>query len=132
MTERWEWKPGSECDGSDDYYYLFAPDGTEVAALTEPEDRVPYRDLSPVTGALNRLQAAANRVERLEAALRELGGNDPYLTGCSSHACAVKRPVGQGTNSGKCYCDQQTLVRALRSVKQRARAALAEPAEVTP
>lgn len=43
------------------------------------------------------------------------------LTGCSSHACLVSKPVGMGTNSGKCYCTQETIRRKMDAMKLEAK-----------
>lgn len=50
--------------GNRDYSPLLRPDGTELALLTEPEDREWYRDLSPVVDELNRLLDRIAELER--------------------------------------------------------------------
>lgn len=46
------------------YETLLRPDGSELASLTEPEDRNSYRDMAPITDELNRLAAALTEAER--------------------------------------------------------------------
>ena len=55
----WTWKSDTDTD----YETLFRPDGSEVTTITEPEDRVSYRDLEPITAELNRLIARLRAAE---------------------------------------------------------------------
>jgi len=69
MSEyRWTSERSSDQPIADGYEILLRPDGSEVTCITEPEDRVSYRDLKPVTAELN---ALAKRVEELETLLSE-------------------------------------------------------------
>jgi len=55
-TNKYRWISGWDRDDMNDMYeVLIRPDGTELAFLTEPEDRCSYRDLSPITEELNKL-----------------------------------------------------------------------------
>lgn len=52
----YKWVSGYDYEGiADEYEALLRPDGTEVTIITEPEDRVGYRDLSSIVDELNRL-----------------------------------------------------------------------------
>lgn len=92
MSEyKWE---DPECDG---YESLYRPDGSWLADLTEPEDRISCRDLAPITKELNKLQSENESLRKqvvdlrgaldLEvfeddiACLKEcIKNNDPYET----------------------------------------------------
>lgn len=51
-TPKYRWR---SCEERDYYEELLRPDGTVVATLTEPEDRMWCRDLQEVIDELNRL-----------------------------------------------------------------------------
>ena len=67
----WTWKSDTDTD----YETLIRPDGSEVTTITEPEDRVSYRDLEPVTAELNSLIAKLRAAEAVVEASRYLKGH---------------------------------------------------------
>ena len=68
MTYHWTWKSDTDTD----YETLFRPDGSEVTTITEPEDRVSYRDLEPVTAELNSLIARLRSLEAFYEATKRM------------------------------------------------------------
>lgn len=81
---RWiETEPG----GWSNYERLLRPNGTVVTVITEPEDRISYRDLAPITAELN---AQAETIRELTAALGEIVRAPDYeLRGIARAALAA-------------------------------------------
>lgn len=80
---------------AESYEILLAPDGREVACITEPEDRTSTRDLEDVTKELNRLaaerDAALARVAELEELFAELeNAARAYPPGCFADDASEK------------------------------------------
>ena len=71
----WTWKSDTDTD----YETLFRPDGSEVTTITEPEDRVSYRDLEPVTAELNDLIARLRAAEVALTKVVALGHDDECI-----------------------------------------------------
>jgi hypothetical protein len=66
-VSKYYWKQGDGIEVTEEYQAVYRPDGTELAVLTEPEDRWCGRDIAPLIKELNRLHTALQRAIREES-----------------------------------------------------------------